>query len=68
MNDKSSCIDLLFITNSKLLCDVGISKLFIVNAIIILYMDHIISKYLFPHFTVGKFGITKTQIRYVYSV
>ena len=43
-------------------------KLFIINGIIILYMDHSISTYLFLHFTIGKFGITKTQIRYVYSV
>ena len=27
MNDKSSCIDLLFITNSKLLCDVGVEQI-----------------------------------------
>ena len=43
-------------------------KLFIINGIIILYMDHSISTYLFLHFTIGKFRITKTQIRYVYSV
>ena len=44
------------------------SKLFIINAIIILYMDHLISTYLFLHLTKGKFGITKIHLRYIYSV
>ena len=75
-NYKSPCIDLLFTTNSttlmRLITNYSVmlesSKLFIINAIIILYMDHLISRYLFLHLTIEKFGITKAQIRYVYSV
>ena len=39
-----------------------LSKLFRINAIIILYMDQITSTYFSFHLTIGKFGITKTQI------
>ena len=54
------------ITNSSVMLES--SKLFIINAIIILYMDHLISTYLFLHFTIGKFGITKIQMWYVYRM
>ena len=68
MNDKSSCIDLLFTINSKCSVMFELSKLFIINAIIISYMDHLTVTYLFLHLIIGKFGITRTQIRNVYGV
>ena len=68
VNDILSCIDLLFTTNSKLLSDVGVKQTIydkchhnIIYRSINLYMP-------FLHLAVGKFGITKTQIRYTYSM
>ena len=58
VNDKSSSCSVMLES----------SKQFIIDSIIILYMDHLISTYLLLHVTTGKFRITKTQIRYVYSV
>ena len=55
---------MLFTTNNKLLCDVGVEQM-IINAIMILYMDHLISKYLFLHFTIEKFGIDLVCIQRV---
>ena len=67
INDKSSCIDFLpLIANFSVMLES--STLFIINAIIILYMDHLISTYLSLHHTIGTFGTIKTHIRYVYSV
>ena len=63
----SSYIGLLFTTNSKWLSDES-SKQFIINAIVILLMYHLISIYRFLHLTSGQFGNTKTQIQCVYSV
>ena len=68
MNNKSSCIDLSLLRIANCSVMLESSKLFITNAIITLYMDHLISTYLFLHLTIGKFGITKTQVRYVYNV
>ena len=68
VNDTLSCIDLLFTTYSKLLSDVGVKQTIydkchhnIIYRSINLYMP-------FLHLAVGKFGMTKTQIRYVYSM
>ena len=66
INAKSSHIDLPLIANCSVMLESN--KLFILNPIVILYMDHLISTYLFLHLTIGKFGITKTQIQYVYSM
>ena len=44
------------------------SQQFIINAIVILLMYHLISIYRFLHLTSGQFGNTKTQIQCVYSV
>ena len=67
VNEKLSCIDLLFTTNSKLLSDVWVKQTIydkchhnIIYRSINLYMP-------FLHLAVGKFGMTKTQIRYIYS-
>ena len=68
VNDILSCIDLLFTTNSKLLSDVGVKQTIydkchhnIIYKSINLYMP-------FLHLAVGKFAMTKTQIRYIYSM
>ena len=55
---------MLFTTNSKLLCDVGVEQT-IINPIMILYMDHLISTYLFLHFIMEKFGIDLVCIQHV---
>ena len=62
MNDKSSCIDFILPLIASCTVMLELSKLFMINAMIILYMDHLISAYLFLHLTVGKFGIIKIQI------
>ena len=68
MNDKSPCINFLFTTNNQLFCDVGVEQTIYNKCHHILYMDHLISTYLFLHLTIGKFGITKIQMWYVYRV
>ena len=68
LNDKLPCIDLLFITSCKLLSDVGVEQTVYDKCHHNIYTDGLISTYSFLHLTIGKFGITKTQFRYVYSV
>ena len=69
INEKSSCIDLLFTTYNKLLCNVGVEQtIYNKRNHNIIYRDYLISTYIFLHLSIGKFGITKTQVRYVYNV
>ena len=68
INDKSSCIDLLFTANSKLYPDVGVTQTVYDKCHHnITYESLNLSIPLFPPY-IGQFEITKTQIPYVHRL
>ena len=65
INDKLSCIDLLFTNNNKLLSEVGVEQTTYDKCNHKIICGLLILTNLFFHLTIRKFWITKTQIRYV---
>ena len=67
INDKSSCIDLLFTTNSKLLCDVGVEQTTYSKCQHIIYGSLNLNIPLPPPYCKRKFGVTKRQRSGMYT-